>query len=123
MELKSIFSEFTEHELGGIKIHIKQICLDDLPYVVDIFSKTTGKKESLNSKIIGLISSDFPLVKSMIVRLTNISEADVGKISVATIVFVVSKIVEENATFLQQVVAPMVEATAARLNGLTKSKS
>jgi hypothetical protein len=123
MELKSIFATGTAHEFGGQSIFIKQISLDDLPHVSELFSKATGKKESTQAKIMSLIASDFPLIKATLVRLTDIKEEDIGKISIATIVFIIAKIVEENATFLTQVVAPMVQETAKSLGGLTKSKS
>lgn len=122
MELQDIFASEKVHEYAGRKIKIKQISLEDIPLVLDIFSKVMGKGNT-QEKIMTLIRADFDKVKEVLYKFTDIPKDEVGRIHIGTAVFVIQKIVEDNASFLQEAVVPMVKDMAKSFNGLSKSKS
>lgn len=124
MELKSIFADSTEHELAGRKITIRQISIEDLPLVAELFSKVFEKnKLTMQDKIMQMVRNEFENVKLLIVRLSDIKEDEVSKLNLAAMIFIIQKIIEDNASFLDQVVAPMMQEMGKSLGGLTKSKS
>lgn len=124
MELNSLFAGSKFHDFAGKKIEIKQVTLEDLPIVVEMASKFFEKsKASTQEKLMKLIKEDFNSIVKLISKLTDIPADQVNKISLATTVFVVQKILEDNKDFLEQAVAPLLKEAASSLSGMSKSKS
>lgn len=124
MDLNSLLAGSKFHDFAGQKIEIKQVTLEDLPMVVEIGSKFFEKsKLSTQEKVMKLIREDFTTLVTLIAKLTNIPEDQVKKINLATTVFVIQKILEDNKDFLEQAVAPLLKEAANSLSGMSKSKS
>lgn len=132
-ELKSIFAEGREIELGGSKIQIKQIELQHLPIVVEIVSKiydannkvSKMKREDSIKSVIDTLKNDFDMAVKLMVATTNLEEKDVRRLNLGAATLILSEVIEENVDFLLKNVIPSVTGVAEKIKtyGQNKSKS
>lgn len=121
MDLETIFATGKKVKLADKEVTIKQVALEDVPLLSDLFSKAMGEG-SLDAKLLALAKNDIDLVIEILSKLTDLTKEDIKRLNIAAIVYFVSEIMKENAIFLEQYVTPMVEEVAKFVGGLTKSK-
>lgn len=124
MSLETIFAQASVKTLGKTEIEIKQVSLEDIPFVVGLASKVINEDKSpIREKIILLIKDDFKSVISVFVRLTNLTPDQVTKLNLAATIQIFTLIIEENKDFLLVHLPEQMAKLKAVMGGKNKSKS
>lgn len=124
MSLETIFAQASVKTLGNTEIEIKQVSLEDIPFVVGLASKVINEDKSpIREKIILLIKDDFKSVISVFVRLTNLTPDQVTKLNLAATIQIFTLIIEENKDFLLVHLPEQMAKLKAVMGGKNKSKS
>lgn len=120
--LKTIFSTDKEITVGESKVTIKQITLGDIPLITEIVGSVLDEKD-IKAAIFKLLKEKFDDACTLITMLSSITEGEVKKLNLAAAATIISAILQENVTFLDQTLAPEIQKIKTLAAGLNKSKS
>ncbi len=123
-ELKVIYPEKTKVLFGDKEVEIKTIPFGKLPYMAELADKVIEKLEKnkasgdlgIAKALFEIIKTDLDLITTALTITTSLEKKEIEEMSLQAASFILSNVIEVNASFLSEKVFPELKAMATVMN-------